>query len=362
MRSNGWLIVIFMVLCLGVATKAQTSAVRPLVLQVTNGGYISFKSETSSNDSQATAGSQSLASLIYSQALTDENRIIHRVLTDADQRVIFGYDLWVRSDPLTKKFSLAVLPADEAFRRTFLKQSNPRMNELFATFPTSTKPQSLDDGDAVSLELLVNEKSGVKIFDVVRVTFDRSTLIEKTFESPPKDFTLDAVSLAIKNYELFIDGELVGKGRSTIGCAGSLLWFYIPDHSRFIFSLVPRDGYSFQKIGVIDGNRIEFVLNGQHYEWISSAAILPNGGTWNLWVLEDPGYTPLFGTAKKTPKGNGLPSVLQRIDEVTGFRPALAPRSPDIVVKPPLNKTVEVPQRVMIGGADSMDHLLPKNP
>jgi hypothetical protein len=67
----------------------------------------------------------------------------------------------VSADPNTRKFSLAVLPADEAFRRTFLKDYTPlRPNGPFATFPKSTTPQTLDDGDAVSLELLVNSEFG----------------------------------------------------------------------------------------------------------------------------------------------------------------------------------------------------------
>jgi hypothetical protein len=30
---------------------------------------------------------------------------------------------------------------------------------------------------------------------------------------PPKDFTLDAVALSVKSYELFVDGTLMGKGK-----------------------------------------------------------------------------------------------------------------------------------------------------
>src|SRR5688500_20116482 len=104
------------------------------------------------------------------------------------------------------------------------------------------------------------------IVDIVKVTFDRSILREKYLEVAPKDFTLDAVSLAVKSYELMIGGLLVGKSKSKIGCEGSLLWIYIPDHGRFIISLVPRGGYPFQKLGLLDDNRIEFELNGELYE------------------------------------------------------------------------------------------------
>lgn len=45
--------------------------------------------------------------------------------------------------------------------------------------------------------------------------------------------------------------------------------------------------------------KIAFTANGERYEWSSETSILPNGGTWNLWVLHDPNYTPLFGSEKK---------------------------------------------------------------
>jgi len=360
MRSRFW-ILLLSIHCLALMATAQNPAKRQIVLQVSNGGFIAFRSETPG--SKSVPESKSLTSLLYSQAFAGENRIIHRVLTDAQQNVVFGYDLWVSADPNTKKFSLAVLPADEAFRRTFLKDYTPlQSNGSFATFPKSTTPQTLDDGDAVSLELLVNNESGVKIVDVVSVTFDRSTLRENHLESAPKDFTLDAVELGVKNYSLLINGTLVSKSKSTLGFTGTLLWFYVPDRGRFIFSLVPREGYEFAKIAILDDNRIEFTVNNERYEWLSSESILPNGGTWNLWVLHDTNYTPLFGSdgivPRATPK---LPKVLDKIEGVLNSQGASL--SLDLPGRPRDTKTRPVvPQRVMVGGADSMENLLPKGP
>lgn len=354
MRNRIWILL----LCLhslAFVAAAQSPAKRQLVLQVSNGGFVAFRSETSAPGSKTAPDGNSLASLLYSQAVAGENRIIHRVLTDAQQNVVFGYDLWITADPVTKKFSVAVLPADEAFRRSFLKD----INSSFATFPKSTTPQTLDDGDAVSLELLVNKESGVKIVDVVSVTFDRSRFRDSHPESAPKDFTLDAFALAVKNYSLSIDGTVVNKSKSNIGVSGTLLWFYIPDRGRFIFSLVPRDGYQFEKIAVLDENKIEFTVNGEHYEWLSGAPILPNGGSWYLWVLHDTDYTPLFGSATPVPKtAKKSPSVFEKIEGmITRQGAELTLTWPSVGKQNPV-----VPQRVMVGGADSMENLLPKGP
>ena len=359
MRNKFW-ILLLLIHCCAVAAVAQNPAKRQLVMQVSNGGFVAFRSETPG--ARSAPDSNSLAALLYSQAFTGENRIIHRVLTDAQKNVVFGYDLWINADPIAKKFSLAVLPADEAFRRTFLKDFTPtRPNGPFATFPKSTTPQTLDDGDAVSLDLLVNNESGVRIVDVVSVTFNRSTLRESYLDSAPKDFTLEAVALAVKNYSLTINGNLVGQSKSTIGVTGALLWFYVPERGRFIFSLVPREGYDFEKIAVLDENRIVFTVNGERYEWLSSATILPTGGAWNLWVLHDTNYTPLFGSAGAPPRAASKgPNVFDKIEG------ALANRGAELTFILPgrsgsSKTTTSVPPRVMVGGADSMENLLPKS-
>lgn len=365
MRSRIWALLLCFH-CLAFAATAQSPAKRQLVLPLLNGGFVAFRSETSVPANAPTKENSALSVLLFAQAVTGEDRVIHRVLTDAEHRVVFAYDLLVNANPVTKKFSLVVLPADEAFRRSFLKESAPlRANESFATFPRSTTAQTLDDGDAVSLELLVNRESGVKIVDVVKVTFDRSSLRENHLESAPKDFTLDAVSLAVRNYELTIDGNLVSRSKSKLGCEGSLLWIYVPERGRFIFSLVPREGYSFQKIGLLDDNRIEFVANGEYYEWTAGESILPNGGAWHLWVLHDPDYTPfLFTSERAIPRATPQrgPSVFAKLEDALLTRQGVSLT----VGQPRAGRTSstrpDVPQRVLVGGADTMDNLLPKSP
>jgi hypothetical protein len=85
-----------------------------------------------------------------------------------------------------------------------------------------------------------------------------------------------------------------------------------------------------------------------------------NGG-FVAWVLHDTTYTPLFG-ANDSPPGTTSkgPNVFEKIEG------ALANRGAEVTFALPgrlssNNKTTAVaPQRVMVGGADSMEHLLPK--
>ena len=127
----------------------------------------------------------------------------------------------------------------------------------------------------------------------------------------PRDFTLDAVPLRVIDFRLLVDGNLVAAGKPGTIFTGALIWCYVEGQGRFIFSLVPREGYQFQKVGIIEDKRIEFSVKDKHFEWLSSEPILPSGGSWNLWVLHDPTYLPV-GTQ---PVSNQEKSRLDKLND-----------------------------------------------
>lgn len=359
----------FCVLVLSLPAAAQEPPKRQLIVPLTEGGFVGFKSETSWTDTKkASPDLQRMPAVLNSQAFAENDRVIHRVLTDTAGRPIFGYDLWVAPNHALKQFKIVIRPLDPQYENKLRAGSpgegEPAESGAIATFPKSTEPQTLDDGDAFSLDLLVNQESGVKIVDIVSVAFDRTRMRDKNPATLPRDFTLDAVELVVKNYRLLINGNVTGVGKSTNGCAGALLWFYVQDHGRFIVSLVPREGYEFQKVGVIEDNRIEFTVNDNRYEWLSSSPILPGGGTWNLWVLHDPKYEPIFGSDPALARKK---NVLEKLDDVVSAaqnsarvraQNQSALRNNKEVQKPPIIRR----PRVMVGGADRIENLWPKNP
>ncbi|HVS83103.1 MAG TPA: hypothetical protein VHE60_15350 [Pyrinomonadaceae bacterium] len=374
MRSKVLIKLLTLAFCLpalSFVATAQEPAKRQLVVPLADGGFVAFKSETAWTDTKRVAPElQQVPAVLNSQALADANRIIHRVLKDTGGRFIFGYDLWVAPNPTAKQFKVVVRPLDPQYesklRAGNASEGEPPQSEPISTFPKSTEPQTLEDGDAFSLDLLVNQNTGIKIVDVVRVAFDRSNIWDNNPRTLPRDFSLDAVELAVKDYRLLVNGNVVSVGKSTKGCAGTLLWFYVPDRGRFIFSLVPREGYEFQKVGIIDDNRIEFTVKGSHYEWLSSAPILPGGGIWNLWVLHDPNYTSMFGSEPPPAKKK---DVFEKLDAAVAAANENAARLRNQRQSALSNKrdavraqaTTERP-RVMVGGADRIENLWPKNP
>jgi hypothetical protein len=350
---------LFGLLVLPAPGLAQEDSAREQVVPLADGGFVAFKSEAAGTGKSGTAEIvETLQGGFRSQALVGNDRVIHRVLMDQSGKYIFGYDLLIQSLAASKKFNITVKPLDKKIEDGLLAGQSTRI----ATLPKSAKPQIMDDGDSFALDLLVNQSTGVKIIDFVKVSFERSKLWNSNPSSlPPRDFTLDAVALRLVDFRLLIDGNIVSAGKPGTEFSGALLWCYVEGQGRFIFSLVPRDGYPFQKNAIISDNKIEFMLKGRRYEWLSSSSILPGGGSWNVWVLHDPKYVP-FGqreNREKSPnKLEKLEQAIKRVEDkvrdsgITTFERDKEQRRPQ--------KSNER-FKVMVGAADSIENLWPRN-
>src|SRR6185295_2798911 len=111
--------------------------------------------------------------------------------------------------PTTKQFKISVKPLDAEAQNTLRPKDQAVQSESISTFPKPTEPQLLDDGAEFSLDLLINKNTGVKIIDVVKVTFDRLRLENDGPRMRPRDFTLDAVALEMKDYSLLVNDNLI---------------------------------------------------------------------------------------------------------------------------------------------------------
>jgi hypothetical protein len=348
-------------LFIATAANAQDGAGSKIVVPLPEGGFVSFKNESAWIDLRRALFQRNQLPSLAAQALADRNQTVHRVLRNQDGRFVFGYDLWVSSDARAKQFTVAIRPLDPQLANGLGIESSA---EALSTFPKPTEPKTLDDGGEFSVDLLINKNTGVKIVDVVRVSFDRSRLGGDEPRIRARDFSLDAVAMEMKDYSLFVNQELIATGKSKSASAGALLWIYIPGRGRFIFSLTPRSDYAFQKVGTVSSNRIEFELNGNHYEWLSSSLILREEGTWNLWVLYDSHYTPLIGsTVDPPPQEKGtLEKLDQKITSMTQRQPVRVKLPGALQGATDEQKVSAKPgSAVMFGAADRIENLLPRN-
>ena len=349
----------FALLALSGVTSAQNDSSRPHVVALADGGFVAFKSEAAGTG-KTIGVVPALNGGFRSDALVDEDQVIHRVLLDPAGKYIFGYDLVIQALAASKKFNITVKPLDAKIERKLLGNGIDVQPARIPTLRESGKPQVMDDGDSFALDLLVNQNTGVKIIDFVKVSFERSNLWDSNPKTPPRDFTLDAIALRLVDFRLMIDGNIVAAGKRGTDFSGALIWCYVEGHGRFIFSLVPREGYPFVKTGVINDNKIEFAAKGKRYEWFSSSSILPSGGTWNVWVLHDPKYVP-FGPKEVMQKEPGTlekwNQALKRVEDKVrnGSGPTYAIKEQD--QRPKEHKRF----KVMVGAADNIENLWPRH-
>ena len=357
------------------AQKGETAErAGQFVMPLHGEGFIAFRVEAAPTGTPAApVNLRQIQSALTPQVLLADNHVVHRVLVDSEGSFVFGYDLIVEPVAATKQFKVSVKPLSAEFEEQLrarqpaaaaIAGANPAPQNV-STLPRSGDAQLIDDGDAFALDLLVNAQTGVKIVDVVKVSFDRA----KLWGAPPRprvplrDFTLGNVELAMRDYKLTINGELVGGGQKTSrGFAGALIWFYVPERGRFIVSLMPHEGYNFQKVGRIENNKISFTLGGDVYEWTSSAPVVGNGGNWNLWVLHDAGYISDFASAAQITEGRTAetsspewlrnPLARLRREQRGEFEPRANDKTKRNAPKRP---------RLLAGGADRMENLLPKH-
>jgi hypothetical protein len=352
-----------------------TERARQFVMPLHGEGFIAFRVEAApASAPNVPANLEQIQAALTPQVLLADNYVVHRVLVDAEGNFVFGYDLVVEPVAATKQFKVSIKPLDAEFEEQ-LRSRQPaatraagvqRAPQNVSTFPREGVAQLIDDGDAIALDLLVNSQTGVKIVDVVKVSFDRA----KLWSAPPRrsiplrDFTLGNVELAMRDYKLTINGEVVGGQKPAArGLASALIWFYVPERGRFIFSLIPHEGYDFQKVGSIENNKISFKLGGDLYEWTSAAPIVGNGGNWNLWVLHDADYVSDFasseqiagGREEQTSSPEWLQDPLARLRRERQ-RGEFETRTNDKTKRSAATKR----PRVLVGGADRIENLLPK--
>ncbi len=166
----------------------------------------------------------------------------------------------------------------------------------------------IEDGDTISIDLLTNPQTGVRIYDLIKVASSRRIMLRNETPLEAKAAALarppDTTTIWAYGFDVIVDGKVAGTTAG--GCAGKFVYFnLLSSTQRFILSTQPQEGYEFVQAGVIDGNSIRFQWNGSNYELLCSEPVLEGGAQASLWLLIDtaePISTP-FGTVGATGAG-----------------------------------------------------------
>jgi hypothetical protein len=227
-----------------------------------------------------------------SQMYLGNDRILHRVVSDRESGLYFGYDLEVEFDSTNGKIKISVKPLSiQPIMEKHLKD--------LAIGSLTKYPESLvvEDGDTITLDILEQPQTKVKIVDIIKVkVVDKNKITPRNPKNSSKESpvaqdlkTENFQMMTLTNVKIFVNDKQVANPGSL---NGTIIYFYIPEKGRFIFSLTPQEGYNFQKNGFVDGNEISFATNGNNFKLISSLPILSSNGRWNLWVLHDSDFRP----------------------------------------------------------------------
>jgi hypothetical protein len=339
----------------------------PVVVSLPQGGFAGFKIEVSPVNSPTFLRKRSgILPPFLSRVVMGEGNTLHRLLVDEQGRFVFVYDLVIVELDSPKRFEVSARAPDPGFQQSLRAHNASALQNVadagLPTLATATERQTVAEGETVALDLLINEPLGVKVVDYITVASERSLLSPSRPARPARDFGVYNVELAIKNYQLYVDEKPVYTS-GLRNCTGAMVWFYLPGHGRFIFSLVPYDGYPFRKVGTIEDNKITFTWKGVRYQWVSREPIVGSGGLWNLWVLRDEQYVDIFDrptvhmeqkVAKRGERIRSVPALLGMIAR---------PRNREDT-KLDSHRTVRNPSpprvRVVIGSAKTIETLLPR--
>lgn len=269
------------VLCLGFFShiKAQQSSVR-----FKSGITIAIKTEITPADST----NKTLGNIGYSVSTSTSENTMHRLLTDKKNKLYFGYDVTVIAQSEKGKFKVSIKPLSIDPNKQLINLDNLTAQVL----PKYPDEILVDDGDTITLEILEDLQTQIKILDLIKVTTENQSGNYFSERKPARDFTVDDVELQLTNLEVFVNGEKLGKGGGSV--SGANIYFYLPDKGRFIMSPFVRKGFNLQKIGVVENNKISFTFNGDNYKFVSTSPILGSGGKWNLWMFHDADYRPSY--------------------------------------------------------------------
>jgi hypothetical protein len=163
----------------------------------------------------------------------------------------------------------------------------------------------LDDGDIISVDALVEPRTGAKLVDFFQISTGEPIKRRNPdkLKAEARSLTLEDLILTVEGYEVRRNGEKLYKSGG--GASGRYIWLGIPQVGRAIFTLAtPPEGSSFAQTAIVNNNQLIFSIDGAQYEWLSKSRIVTADGTFQVWMKFDP--TPSLPP-------NLPPEVLERI-------------------------------------------------
>jgi polysaccharide export outer membrane protein len=107
-----------------------------------------------------------------------------------------------------------------------------------------------------------------------------------------RDLSVNDVELRVIAPQVFLNGKHVYLATYEDGVVGPIVWFYLPDHGRYILSLVQRPSLAFVKAGEVRGSTLTFTIDGETLSLTSGVDIAPGYAPYNLYVSHEATWRP----------------------------------------------------------------------
>jgi hypothetical protein len=232
-----------------------------------------------SNTSVATAAST-----------TPEQGVFRRILKLSDGRAII-YEIAVKRLDEGKRFEVTLgswIPTAKEAAEMEIDPARVETNFL----SNYSAPLTINDGDMLALDVLINPRTGVKLVDYFRVTSRRPAVRSSIgdLSAMARSIEIRDVEFLVENFDVRLNGNSIYTSKGGMG--GRFIWLDVPQTGRFIFSLTPvseTDG--FHRSAYLTRQQIIFSNGADKYELTSEHPIIPASGVFYLWVRLDPTFT-----------------------------------------------------------------------
>jgi hypothetical protein len=242
-----------------------------------------------------------------------------RALIDTSNHVYFGYELILQQQqPGTylATFGTLGLSPMEAAANTGSNWTEWSMRDV-----ALPDPRVVHDGDVISIELMIDAATSNKLIDDIKVQPFSQPLGRGGPVSPPPnlntpdfgDRPIPTVAGNVRDFSgvnaelelaqppypprVTLNGILQETiSRTSTAVHGSLVWFYLPDHGRYVLSLAPHPDLDFKPAGEVRGGVITFTVDGDSIKLESPNPMASGDAPYHLYVLHDPDWEP---TAQK---------------------------------------------------------------
>lgn len=271
----------------GMLAVAQEQPSWRMVLQLGEGIYVKTGIGTlPPNALDLDSAYRAISGVGYLARKLPEGGSIRRILKLADGRAIV-YEVVVKQFERGKNFKVTLQPVTPTAQEAAQWGIDPQHIET-EFLKSYSSPLTINDGDILALDVMVEPRSGVKLVDYFLLSNGPPAKRDdpENLAGKVRQFTVEEVELSIEGYELRCNGESIHRSDES-KARGRFIWIEIPKVGRAAFTLTPHGDDGFLPVAIVNEDRIVFTLGADRYEWISRRRIAPGSGVYRLWMRHD---------------------------------------------------------------------------